>query len=258
MPLSRNPLFVGRDADLRQLAEAFTTGGTAAIGHLEIAATTGLGGIGKTQLACEFVHRYGQFFAGGVFWLSFAEPAVVPAEVAACAGDQGMRLQAEFDDLPLDKQVQLVQAAWETDVPRLLVFDNCEDEVLLDQWRPKHGGARVLLTSRHHHWDPALGVQSLSLDVLHRDDSLTLLRTFRPDLPADDPDLAAFDASVLSEFRRCLVGRAATLFLDVLLERLKTQGLLKSNRQRTDSTHVLAAVSALNRLELVRETALGP
>ena len=63
-----------------------------------------------------------------------------------------------------------------------------------------------------------------------------------------------FDASVLSEFRSRLVGRAATLFLDVLLERLKTQGLLKSNRQRTDSTHVLAAVSALNRLELVRET----
>lgn len=63
-----------------------------------------------------------------------------------------------------------------------------------------------------------------------------------------------FDASVLSEFRSRLVGRAATLFLDVLLERLKTQGLLKSNRQRTDSTHVLAAVSALNGLELVRET----
>ncbi|HEX6290916.1 MAG TPA: helix-turn-helix transcriptional regulator, partial [Herpetosiphonaceae bacterium] len=49
MPLSRNPLFVGRDADLRQLAHALTVSETAAIGQVEIAAATGLGGIGKTQ-----------------------------------------------------------------------------------------------------------------------------------------------------------------------------------------------------------------
>jgi hypothetical protein len=59
MPLARNPLFVGREADLRQLAATLKGGGTAAIG--QIAAATGLGGIGKTNLATEFAHRYGQF-----------------------------------------------------------------------------------------------------------------------------------------------------------------------------------------------------
>ncbi|HEX6291082.1 MAG TPA: tetratricopeptide repeat protein [Herpetosiphonaceae bacterium] len=191
MPLRHNPLFVGRDADLRRLAGTLHAGGTAAIGQLEIAAATGLGGIGKTQLACEFVHRYGQWFPGGVFWLSFADPAAVPAEVAACGGGEGMHLSPEFGSLPLDEQVQRVRAAWASPLPRLLIFDNCEDETLLEQWRPTHGGCRLLLTSRRHHWDPALGVQPLALDVLPRADSITLLRTFRPDLSAADADLAA-------------------------------------------------------------------
>jgi tetratricopeptide (TPR) repeat protein len=189
MPLSPNPLFVGRQDDLRSLAGTLKTGGTAAIG--QIAAATGLGGIGKTQLACEFVHRYGQFFAGGVFWLSFADPGAVPAEVAACGGATHLDLRPDFDTLPIDQQVQLVKAAWESPIPRLLVFDNCEDEKLLHTWRPKHGGCRVLITSRRPEWDPALGVRALHLEVLPRAESVRLLRKFREDLPADDPDLDA-------------------------------------------------------------------
>jgi hypothetical protein len=64
MPLGRNNLFVGRETDLMTLAGALKAGETAAIG--QIATVTGLGGIGKTQLASEFVHRYGQYFLGGV------------------------------------------------------------------------------------------------------------------------------------------------------------------------------------------------
>src|SRR5215213_5030825 len=65
-----------------------------------------------------------------------------------------------------------------------------------------------------------------------------------------------FDHSVLSEFRtRLVAGGAELLLLDTLLERLKAEGLVKARgRQRTDSTHVLAAVRALNRLERVGET----
>jgi transposase len=43
--------------------------------------------------------------------------------------------------------------------------------------------------------------------------------------------------------------------LDKLLERCRTLRLLKARgQQRTDSTHVLAAIRVLNRLELVAET----
>src|SRR6266852_6993610 len=65
-----------------------------------------------------------------------------------------------------------------------------------------------------------------------------------------------FDFSVLSEFRdRLLAGSAEELLLDTLLARCRALGWLKARgQQRTDSTHVLAAMRVLNRLELVAET----
>jgi transposase len=65
-----------------------------------------------------------------------------------------------------------------------------------------------------------------------------------------------FDHTVLSEFRtRLLAGKAERLLLDALLARVRERGLLKTRgRQRTDSTHVLAAIRTLNRLERVGET----
>ncbi len=65
-----------------------------------------------------------------------------------------------------------------------------------------------------------------------------------------------FDRSVLCEFRaRLLQGGAEERLLERLLDRCQALGLLKARgRQRTDATHVLAAIRMLNRLELVAET----
>jgi len=65
-----------------------------------------------------------------------------------------------------------------------------------------------------------------------------------------------FDHTVLSEFRTRLVqGEAAQRLLDVLLKACQARGWLKARgRQRTDATHVVAAVRALHRLECVGET----
>ena len=65
-----------------------------------------------------------------------------------------------------------------------------------------------------------------------------------------------FDHSVLCEFRsRLLEGGAEERLLHKLLDACWARGLLKARgRQRTDATHVLAAIRTLNRLELVGET----
>jgi len=72
-------------------------------------------------------------------------------------------------------------------------------------------------------------------------------------LPLEDP---GFDASVLPEFRDRLIARGAeTLLFETLLTVLKEEQLVKPrSRQRTDSTHVLAKIRALNRVLCVGET----
>jgi tetratricopeptide (TPR) repeat protein len=188
-PRRANPLFVGRQDELRELAGVLKAGNTAA--------ATGLGGIGKSQLAAEFVHRYGQYFASGVSWLSFADAAAIAGQVAVLADPlQYPHLLMLPEEERVDEQVRVVLSEWQRPLPRLLVFDNCEDEALLDRWRPPTGGARVLITSRRGAFSAALGVHVLALGVLSRVESIELLRKHRPDLPPADADLQAIAENV--------------------------------------------------------------
>jgi tetratricopeptide (TPR) repeat protein len=178
LPIPPNPLFVGRSADLLTLARTLHGGGAVAISQVQTAATTGWGGVGKTQLAAEFAHRYGSYFAGGVFWLSFADPAAITPQVAACGGIGRLELRTDFGSLKLEDQLRLVLAAWQDALPRLLIFDSCEDPELLSAWRPPSGACRILVTSRRSTWARTLGVQLLALDVLARQESVQLLDGF--------------------------------------------------------------------------------
>ncbi|GAB4212787.1 MAG: hypothetical protein OHK0022_49090 [Roseiflexaceae bacterium] len=177
MILSPNPLFVGRAHDLRTLAARLKAGES-------IAVTTGIGGVGKTQLAVELAHRYGRYFGGGVFWLSCADPAGIAAEVAACGREMGLYRDAE--QLTQDEQVARVRAAWASELPRLLIFDNCEEEATLRAWKPTTGASRVLVTSRRATWSATLGVTTQPLDVLPLGESVALLRKHCPVLEEAD------------------------------------------------------------------------
>jgi tetratricopeptide (TPR) repeat protein len=178
LPLLPNPHFTGREEELKELARLLRGGETVAIG--QSTAVTGTGGIGKSQLAVEFAHRYGPYFAGGVFWLNMSEPANVPAEVAACGGPAGMDLLPGFADLPIAEQAQRVLRAWRDDgLPRLIIFDNCEEPDLLTEWLPG-GAGRVLVTARRSQWPGSLGLTPLPLPTLPRAESVALLQKHAP------------------------------------------------------------------------------
>lgn len=69
-------------------------------------------------------------------------------------------------------------------------------------------------------------------------------------------DDAGFNFSVLSEFRdRLIKEEAESALLDTLLKHFQEQGLLKAGgKQRSDATHILAQVRALNRSECIVES----
>lgn len=107
-------------------------------------------------------------------------------------------------------------------------------------------------------WRLALALVMQYAEGLSDEQAETALRSridwkYALSLPLED---AGVDASVFSEFRtRLLAGGAEQRLLDKLLELCRERKLLKARgRQRTDSTHVLASIRQLNRLENVGET----
>jgi hypothetical protein len=114
---------------LKQLADILLLEAEATV--VPVAAITGMRGLGKSQLAVEFAYRYGRYFPGGVFWLHFANPEQVSEEVALIGGERGLGLYLDADGRTLHDRVAKVQRAWQEPMPRLLIFDNCEDEALL-------------------------------------------------------------------------------------------------------------------------------
>lgn len=177
MPWATNPLFVARDSEIDAIRRLMADSHD----HRAVA-LGGLGGVGKTQTAVEFVHRYGQLFAGGVFWIACGDPQAIGGQAAALGALSALNLSDGFDRLPQPEQIALVRNAWAEPYPRLVVFDNCEDEETFASWRPVTGGCRVLITARRSDWSSALGVIAVALGVLERPDSIRLLASFHPDL----------------------------------------------------------------------------
>ncbi len=185
LPYRRNDDFIGRKNSLRTLARYLLLSENRA--KPPVAAICGMGGMGKTQLAVEFAYRFGRYFAE-IYWLSFADAHNVPKEIAHIGGERGMKLYQMVDKLALTDQIERVQQAWQSATPRLLIFDNCEDEALLEKWLPVTGGCHVLVTSRRGTWARELGVQVRHLTPLDRDEGIALLNQLAP--TAAQADLA--------------------------------------------------------------------
>jgi hypothetical protein len=85
VPYSRNPQFTGREDLLAALHVARTDAAPVVL----IQVLRGLGGIGKTQLALEYVYRYGGTYRL-VWWVQAEDPVTLAADYAALA--QPLRL----------------------------------------------------------------------------------------------------------------------------------------------------------------------
>lgn len=187
IPFPRNALFTGREKDLEKLSVLCEPNGSNVVISQAI---TGMGGIGKTQLAVEFAYRYGHGFKG-VHWLDLRDPAGLETEIAM--NGEKMLLQPWPDELP--SQVTYTLQIWRADGPRLLILDNFEEVGLAHDVLAnfQHPNLRILLTSRRGDWPPNLGLQSIRLKMFTKVESLKFLGEYtskRNDTPDELERLA--------------------------------------------------------------------
>ncbi len=186
LPHGRNNDFMGREFSLLFLAQHLLPWESRSSSSPPTLAVTGMRGLGKTQVAVEFCYRYGRFFPGGVYWMNFSKAENVADEVAAVGSERGLGLYRETDNLRQADKVGRVVKAWQEPIPRLLIFDNCEEVELLQKWLPVTGGCSVLLTSNRAGWVRELQVVERQLPLLDADESIQLLQNLVPELLKED------------------------------------------------------------------------
>src|SRR4051794_7478681 len=118
VPFPRNPDFVGRSEDLEALHQILQEREPVGI---RPAGLTGMGGIGKTQLAVEYVYRYKDNYPDGIFWVNAAEP------LAQGLAQLGAELRPETIDQSLNQQLKAAFEELKQRTDALLVFDNLKD-----------------------------------------------------------------------------------------------------------------------------------
>ncbi|MFF0200030.1 FxSxx-COOH system tetratricopeptide repeat protein [Streptomyces sp. NPDC005017] len=220
----RNTSFVGRQVLLRAVEEQLASQDTAAVLPN---ALHGLGGVGKSQLALEYVYTH-QHDYRVICWIPAERESLILAALATLAGQLGVAPVAQdtVGAPAANTAVPAVLEALRTGAPYdnwLLVFDNAEDVEAVRQFFPTNGPGKVIVTSRNRAWERV--ATSLPVNVFEREESVELLQKRSPDL---SPEEAGRLADALGDLPlaveqagawRAVTGMQVDEYLDLLTQR---------------------------------------
>lgn len=142
-----------------------------------ITVVTGMGGVGKTELAIQYAIRYFKNYPGGICWLKGREFNLESQIVTFVQLYLKLKVPQEIEGRPLNLEQQVVWC-WQNWLPPnlvLVILDNVTDLASFRLIIPPINRFRVLVTTRQGQL--ASSGLKLSLDVLEPEDSLKLLKT---------------------------------------------------------------------------------
>ncbi|MFL5590329.1 MAG: FxSxx-COOH system tetratricopeptide repeat protein [Ktedonobacteraceae bacterium] len=142
VPYPRNPFFTGREELLAQLMAALRTGSATALTQPQ--AISGLGGIGKTQIAVEYAYRSHANYQA-VFWVHADTRENVVSDFVTIAGLLKLPERNAQDQMIVVNAVKewlRMHGQW------LLILDNADDLAMVQEFMPLVHGGHVLLTTR--------------------------------------------------------------------------------------------------------------
>ena len=169
-----NPKFIERHDPLQQLARVFKTQDTSVI--TQPYSITGLGGIGKTQLAVAYAHQAKkQNLYGAIVWLNADETLTHQYQALA----KQLALEASYPDT-----CALLTAINErlVELQALVIFDNAKDYESVKAYLPA-AGVKVIITSRNQDWGTC---DTLALSTFSLPEVTAYVRTFLPHAHHDD------------------------------------------------------------------------
>ncbi|MBA2396424.1 MAG: tetratricopeptide repeat protein [Ktedonobacteraceae bacterium] len=142
VPYPRNVFFTGRDEILHKVHTRLSRDHTMAL--TQPWAVSGLGGIGKTQIALEYAYRYRHEYRF-VFWLSAATQETLLSSLVMIAELLQLPEQDSHDHTRL---MRAVKAWFASQQQWLMILDNVEDIAMLQSLLPAEHAGHVLLTTR--------------------------------------------------------------------------------------------------------------
>jgi tetratricopeptide (TPR) repeat protein len=133
--------FVGRVEALWEIYDALHRDSTVIVQGVGVLA--GTGGLGKTQAAIEYVHRFGSGYPGGVYWVDADRGLSTLITQVSEAGE--IEIDGTADE---KRQVEQIWRELNRRAASLLVLDNFPEDVALRPYLPTAGPVHALVTTR--------------------------------------------------------------------------------------------------------------